>query len=298
MSNALQLTESIELIVRHGGICTARIADEDWILREHLPNPLAVIDFLTSRKERIDIYTFAQRYPDSVPRYNYPMQWENVAVAEFDSYSHWHRRLNKGAKSAIKQASRSGLAVREFKLNAESAHAIAHIYNESPIRQGKSFSHFGKSPEEVLSENSSYRERSVFIGAFVEHKLVGFGKIVFDTATARIMQILSMYEFRSHCPTNAILSEAVRTCADNGVHVLFYGRFDYGAGERTPLASFKHHNGFRRKDVPRYYCPLTIRARIYVALQLHRGLKLFVPRTAWSTALAIRRRIIGGGNNA
>ena len=37
-------------------------------------------------KQRYDIFSFWQRFPDTDPRYKYFMEWDNVAVLEIKSF--------------------------------------------------------------------------------------------------------------------------------------------------------------------------------------------------------------------
>lgn len=47
-----------------------------------------------------------------------------------------------------------------------------------------------------------------------------------------------------------------------------------GNGNR---GEFKQSNGFQKFDLPRYYVPLTIKGRLFVALKLYRGINALPP---------------------
>ena len=66
------------------------------------------------------------------------------------------------------------------------------IYNETSVRQGKSFWHYGKEFETIKRSLGSYVERSTFIGAYLQDELIGFIKITWVGETGTITQILSM----------------------------------------------------------------------------------------------------------
>ena len=116
-------------------------------------------------------------------------------------------------------------------------------------------------------------DSSIFIGDPFkpEDKLIGFVKLTYDeTRTqAGLMQILSMVKHRDKAPTNALIAQAVRSCADRGISYLVYSRFTYGNKERDTLSDFKERNGFRRIDIPRYYVPLTPVGRVAFRFGLH-----------------------------
>jgi hypothetical protein len=106
---------------------------------------------------------------------------------------------------------------------------------------------------------ATFLDSSIFLGAFLNDSLIGFIKLVHDdTRTqAGLMNIVSMVRHRDKAPTNALIAQAVRCCADQGISYLVYARFAYGKKQRSSLTDFKERNGFQRIDLPRYYIPLT-----------------------------------------
>ena len=147
---------------------------------------------------------------------------------------------------------------------------IMSIYNETPIRAGRRFWHFGKSFETVKAENGTYAERSTYLAAYRGDEMVGYLKIVWDVDTAAIMQILSKMSFRDCKPNNALLSEAVRQCCLRSVSYLLYEAFDYGNKIGDSLTRFKQNNGFLRVNVPRYYVPLTNMGALALRFGFHK----------------------------
>ena len=47
--------------------------------------------------------------------------------------------------------------------------------------------------------------------------------------------------------------------------------------QRDSLSDFKHHNGFLKIDIPRYYVPLTTKGEIALKLNLHLGVAKLLP---------------------
>jgi len=72
-----------------------------------------------------------------------------------------------------------------------------------------------------------------------------------------MMHIVSMLQYRDKAPTNALVAQAVRSCADRGISYLVYSKFAYGKKEKSSLSEFKERNAFERVDIPRYYVPMT-----------------------------------------
>jgi hypothetical protein len=201
-----------------------------------------------------------QKLPDTSPKFNYPMEWDNLAVLPITTFDDWWTKtIGFKARNKAKQASKKGVIVREAPFDDDFARGIWEIYNESPIRQGRRFPHYGKSFEQVRRMSSTFLDTSVFIGAYLDEKLIGFIKLTTDDdrTQAGMMHIVSMIRHRDKAPTNALVAQAVRSCADRGISHLVYSNFAYGKKERSSLSDFKERNGFQRVDLPRYYVPLT-----------------------------------------
>jgi hypothetical protein len=240
---------------------------------KYLDDPAAVVAGLRESNPRVDLFTFLQKPPDGSPKYSYPMEWDNLAVLPITTFENWWmKQLGFKARNKAKQASKKGVIVREATLDEAFAAGIWEIYNESPIRQGRRFPHFGKSLDQVRRMSSTFPDSSIFIGAYFEEKLIGFIKLTTDDhrTQAGIMHIVSLIGHRDKAPTNALIAQAVQSCADRGISQLVYANFAYGKKERSSLSDFKERNGFARVDLPRYYVPLTSIGWSALRLGLHR----------------------------
>jgi hypothetical protein len=259
-------------------VTTAEIFDEYWLERERLPSPAAVISELGRRKDKPDLFTFAQRVPDTEPAHAYYYELDNFAVLPLSTYEHWlQQQIPATTRRNIRASEKRGVTIRVCEYDDDYVRGISSIYNEAPIRAGRQFWHFGKDLEAVRRENGTYAARSTFLAAYCGGALIGYLKIVWDKHTAAIMQILSMTAFRDSRPNNALMAEAVRQCCLRGVEYLLYEKFDYGKKTGDSLTRFKQNNGFTRMDVPRYYVPLTTKGAVVLRAGLHRHLKERVP---------------------
>lgn len=259
---------------------TLRIAQLHGDRYRFLDNPGPVIDGLQACGARVDLFTFAQRLPDSEPKFSYSFEWDNFAVLPITTFENWWaREIGFKARNKAKQAEKNGVVVREVPFDDALVAGIREIYNECPIRQRRRFPHYGKDFETVRREEATFLDSSVFIGAFFDDKLIGFLKLVPDeTCTqAGLMNIISMVKHRDKVPQNALIAHAVRACATRGIHYLVYSRFDYGKKEHDGLRDFKERNGFRRVDTPRFYVPLTAMGRVALRLGLHHSISERVP---------------------
>jgi hypothetical protein len=203
------------------------------------------------------------------------MEWDNFAALPVTTFDHWWTQvLGFKGRNKAKQAEKKGVKVREIPFDDVLIHGIWQIYNETPIRQGKRFPHYGMSLEKVRPYAGTFLENSVFIGAFFEDVLIGFAKLTIDeTRTqAGLMHIVSLIKHRDKSPTNALIAQAVRSCAERHISYLVYSNFAYGNKQQDSLSDFKERNGFQRIDIPRYYVPMTRIGHLAFRMGMHRKL--------------------------
>jgi hypothetical protein len=265
-----------------------RIAFLDGEGYQFLEQPEAALDVLRNCRRPPDLFTFIQRLSETTPKYHYPLEWDNLAALRVTTFDSWRKhQIDFKVRNKIRKAEKNGVVVREVPFDDSFVRGISTIYNDSPVRQGKRFWHYGKDLEAVRKMNGTFMDRSIFIGAFLHGNLIGFVKLVSDEeqGQAGLMQILSMIQHRDKAPTNALIAQAVRSCAERRISYLWYANFSYGKKQRDTLADFKRYNGFQRIDLPRYYVPLTFMGRMALKLGLHHGITDRIPE-----ALASRYR--------
>ena len=250
-----------------------RIARLDADGYQFIDDPVCFVEALRQSGTRIDLFTFMQKIPETTPKFNYPMHWDNLAAIPLTTFDHWwNEQLRFKARNKARQAPKKGVTIRAVPFGDALVRGIWEVYNECPVRQGRPFTHFGKDLETVYREEATYLDSSLFLGAFFEERLIGFVKLVWnETHTqAGLMNIVSMIKHRDKAPTNALVAEAVRVCAGRGTAYLVYSNFAYGKKQPDSVAEFKESNGFQRIDLPRYYVPLTAFGSFAYRLGLHR----------------------------
>lgn len=259
-----------EIAITGWPIKTVRITDE-WYL--DVTDPESFVKTLKQRKVKADLFTFWQRLPETKPKYRYYMEWDSVAAIPVKSFNYWwENQIKKNARTAIRKAHKKGVEVKLVDFNDELVKGILGIYNESPIRQGKPFWHYGKDFDTVKKEVSTYRDRSDFIGAYYNDELIGFIKLTYMESYADPMQIISKIGHRDKAPTNALIAKVVEICEEKKIPYFPYGGWSGGS-----LDDFKRHNGFERIDLPRYYIPLTFKGKLALVLHLHHGFAEILP---------------------
>jgi hypothetical protein len=278
-------------VITHGRLC--RVAHVDGEGYKFLADPKSAIAALKDSRIPADIFTFLQEPPETAAQYPYPFEWDNFALLPISTFDQWWtKQIGFKARNKAKQAEKKGILIREIPFDDALARGIWEIYNEVPIRQGRRFPHFGKSVEAVRSLSATFLDSSVFIGAFDRERLVGFIKLTMnDSRTqAGLMHILSLISYRDKAPTNGLIVQAVRSCADRGVTRMVYANFAYGKKSQSSLSDFKERNGFQRVDIPRYYVPLTPWGSAAFRLGLHRRISEHVPESVAAKLRELRSR--------
>lgn len=229
------------------------------------------------RVREIDVFTFLER-KWCCPMLNPPSTWtkmeDNVGLLEIKDYDSWRSNVGKKTRNMVRRAEKSGIEVRLTAPDEKFIEGVWKIYNETPIRQERAFSHFGQSLQSV-AWNIHVDPNSTFIGAFLGGELVGFIQIVIGDSIAIISQILSMQKHWDKAVNNALIAKAVEVCAAKGEKWLMYGRI----GNHPSLDRFKESNGFSKFPITRYFIPITGRGRIAIRLGFHRGFKDTLPQS-------------------
>ena len=243
-----------------------------------------VLDQLNRGQPRADLFTFAQPVSEPKPRFRYYHELDSEAVLEIETYEKWWKEtVNDKTRNMVRKAGKKGVSVEIAEFTDDLVTGIKQIYDECPVRQGKRSRHYGKSFEMIKREHGTFLDRSEFIAARFETRLIGFAKVVFGTEFASIMNLIALLSERGRAPTNALLAKAVERCAARGCGVLHYGVWS-----RRGFGDFKQHNGFKCCHIPRYYVPLTAKGGLALRLGLHRPIAARLPES-WVDSLATMR---------
>ncbi len=272
-----QINGNTVIVVGHW-LRMASVQDEQWLEAEPIEDPERFVAKLKEQKVKADLFTFSQRLPEIEPRYDYRMEWDNVAaipIVRFEDW--WDKRLPQESRKNVRRANKRGVIVKAVPFDDQLVQGITDVYNADPIRQGIPNVHCGKNFDTIKEEVSTFIERSEFIGAYHENELIGFIKLVYMGRIASILHIVSKNRHQDKRPTNALIAKAVEVCCARGKSHLIYGKYTYGNKTQSPLAEFKRRNGFEEIKFPRYFVPLTSRGRLMMTLKLHRGLIGIVP---------------------
>lgn len=247
-------------------------------LLDDLEDPEAVWRLSKERNVPADILTFSQHLPDLRPKYNYHMEWDNIAAVPITSYEEWiKRQVHPNTRNKIYKAQRAGVKVSIEYFDLRLAKGMVDIFNETAIRRGRRYSYYGKNLNQVEKEWSTDLDRSDFLVAYFNSEMIGFIKLVYGKNYARTSGTIAKLLHRDKAPMNALFAKAVEICSERNIPYLVYGKFIYGKKGEDSLTSFKRNNGFQRIDIPRYFIPLSPRGKLALNLGLHRGITQLLP---------------------
>jgi len=260
--------------VLSGGFLKTVQLEDEWY--EDVANPEHVIETLHQNTHiKADFFTFWQRVPDLQPCYSYHQEQINLAVQAISSFDvWWNSGIKKRTRRAIRKSEAMGVEVREGTFDDEFVRGMTGVFNETLVRQGRPFFHYGKDFETVKRQFARFNYREEMIGAYFEGEMIGFMMLGIADRFADIIQLVSYLKHRDKKPNNALIAKAVGICEKKGLPYLAYGEWTDDS-----LSDFKRHCGFQKTAVPRYYIPLTLKGKLVLALRLHKGWKKLLPRS-------------------
>lgn len=280
-----------QIVISGKWLKMALIKDEEWIDEPVAKNPALFVTELQRSGTKADIFVFSQRLDDLIPKYPFHLEWDNCAAISTTIFADWWEKLPQVTRKNVRRAAKRGVVAKSAPFDDDLVHGITRIYNETPIRQGRRFWHYGKDFDTVKRDNSSYLSQSDFVVAYFEQEIIGFIKIVFVGKVARIMQIVSMNKHFDKRPMNALIAKSVELCCQKNASHFVYGKYVYGNKTESPITEFKRRNGFDQLQIPTYFIPLTPKGRLAIALKLHLGLQKIIPNKLMAVLLNTRSKL-------
>jgi hypothetical protein len=282
-----------DIIVRGKWIRIARVEAEEW-LESELEDPRGCAQVLKEQRSgdlRADVLSFAQKLPAIRPKYEYPFEWESIAAIRLNTFKEWWDGLSQETRKNVRRAQKRGVALEVKNLDDDLIRDLQILNNDSPVRQGKTFTHYGKSLDQVKKDQAAFLDRSDYICAYHEKELIGVVKLIYRGDVASILTFLPKASHHDKRPANAMMAKAVELCEQRRIQYLIFGKFNYGNKRHTPLREFKIRNGFEEILTPRYYVPLSLKGAISVRLKLHRGLLGLLPHSAITFLVNARSKL-------
>src|SRR5438477_6039942 len=277
---ALHVNEK-SIILRGKWIRTAIIHEEEWLETE-LENPGLCVEALKTQTvgdRCADVFSFSQKVPATQPKYSYPMEWDSIAAIRISTFKAWWDNVPQETRKNVRRSQKRGVIVEVKNLDERLVQDLIDLNNDSPVRQGKPFTHFGKTFDQVAKDQASFLDRSDYICAYAGDELLGVVKLVYRGDVASILTFLTKKSQQDKRPANALMAKTVEVCEQKKMGHLIFGMFNYGNKRDTSLREFKIRHGFEEILVPRFFVPLTPKGAICVELKLHRGLLGLLPHS-------------------
>ena len=282
--------EGRAVVVRGQLVKLAAIHEEKW-LETDVEDPGPYVKALREHRlhgYRADIFTFSQKPPATVPKFNYPMEWESLAAIRLTTFNEWWEKLPQETRKNVRRSKKRGIAVTVDSFSDHLVAGIVGVNNDSPLRQRRSFDHYGKTFDQVKRDQSSFLDRSDFVCAYLADELIGFVKLVYRGNVASILQLLTKASHSDKRPANALIAKVIELCEAKRISYLVYGQLNYGNKRSSALREFKLRNGFEEVLVPRFYVPLTKWGNLSVKTRLHRGLIGMLPQSLITAGIRVR----------
>jgi len=246
------------------------------ITKEYEKDIVPSDQLMTKLKElNLDIFTFIER-SWCHKLLDIPKNWikteDNIAMLQFETYEQWWKEIGKKTRNMVRKAKKSGLVTKTVEPNEKLVEGIWKIYNETPIRQGRRFVHYGVTLKTVEKRIYS-SENSVFVGSYLEDELLGFVQLIIGEKIAIISQILSKQKHWDKAVNNYLIAKTIKICSNKDINWIMYGRME----NHPSLDKFKNNNGFKKYNIPRYYIPLTKKGKLLSKLRLQRSIKDILP---------------------
>lgn len=252
----------------------------EWF--EFLDEPVALAEKI-KKTAVADLFTFVQEIHVPHQELAFHHETASASVLTIKSFDDWWKGLHFKARNKARKAQKTGVEIREVKLDDAFVKGVEKIYNESPLRQGRRFTHYGKDVATIKNDLSSFPEKSSFTGAYFNDELIGFMKLFEGNGILRFIHIIATLAHRDKCVMDALIAHAVKMCGEKSISYLHYG--DWAS---RGLGTFRLKYDFQRYDCPRYFIPLTARGKFMLNFKLHRPLRERLPKP-WADRLITLR---------
>src|SRR5207245_6194090 len=108
------------VVVSGGFIRTAMIYEDLWLEETSVKNPETFLAQIKQEKLDADVFTFSQRLPEVTPKYDFHLDWDNVAAIPLKTFEDWwQNRLPQESRKNVRRAAKRGVNVRSVQLDEQ-----------------------------------------------------------------------------------------------------------------------------------------------------------------------------------
>jgi hypothetical protein len=138
-----------------------------------------------------DIFYFSRKKPQLLfQTLTISQEWERAAAISLTTAPRFEGELPQETRKNVRRSQKRGVVVKVKGLDDDLVQAMVGVNKDSPVRQQRSFDHYGKTFDQVRKDQSSFLDRSDFICAYLGEELIGFLKLVYIGRVASILQLL------------------------------------------------------------------------------------------------------------
>ena len=95
-----------KVILMGNALKVAEIFDEELVEGEAVANPSTFVASLRASPLKADIFTFAQRPPETTPKFNEVFEWDNWAMASTSSFQDWWVKLPQESRKNVRRSAK------------------------------------------------------------------------------------------------------------------------------------------------------------------------------------------------
>src|SRR5262245_29116754 len=99
------------LLVSGRLIRVVEVYDECWLEKGAVDDQEKIINSIRDSRVKIDIFAFSQKLPEITPKYNYYLEWDNIAAIQITTFNEWWTRLPQATRKNVRRASKRGVHV-------------------------------------------------------------------------------------------------------------------------------------------------------------------------------------------
>jgi hypothetical protein len=197
-----------DIILKGKWVKVAFVHAEEWLVTE-VEDPALCVKTLKSQGPeglRADVFTFSQKLPTVTPKYSYPVERDSIAAIHVTSFENWWDNLPQETRKNVRRAEKRGIVVQVKSLDAGLLQGLVELNNDSAVRQGKVYTHYGKTLEQVTRDQADFLDRCDYICAYVGDELVGVVKLIYRGGVASILTFLPKASHHDKRPANALMA--------------------------------------------------------------------------------------------
>jgi hypothetical protein len=267
-----------------GVICRIAKLRHEWC--DFLNDPPKAIDEMRKTGLKADLFTFVHDMGDKpLFDYSYHRQNATLAVLPVTTYDEWWDDVGYKTRNKLRKGLKSGVELRVVQLDDDFARGVQAIYNETPVKQGRKFYHYGKKASEIKEELSSFPNQSTLVGAYFQGELVGFMKLFQGNNVLRTVHIIASVRHRDKNVMDILIAKGVELCSERKIQNLQYGSWTDGG-----IGTFRIKHGFERVEVPRYFASLSVRGNLMLRMKLHQPVRERLPENWIAPVMALRTK--------